>query len=665
MKRLGSLRVNACLYRLLLAWMVSAFAPYLLTGADFTEKAFYEGYTLPVMVLLTGIIWVGLMRVRDNVVVGYLMIVVGTLYCLLAVTQYQDVPFSLGCSAFLVALVMFSPVEGSLPAVGEKGLKMAVWLLLGVYTLWIGGVCCLVYLNHWTPNYDFGIFAQMFYYMRKTGLPLVTCERDTLLTHFAVHISPICYLLLPFYMLVPSPLTLQILQAAVVASGVIPLYLLGKKKGLKNWTVVMLCAIYVTYPAFIGGCLYYFHENNFLAPLILWMLYAFERGHVAGMLVSTLAVWMVKEDATVYTALICLYFFLVQQRHKRLQREADKEDLLEKEILGMSAMKEEKRNGSKGGAKGGAKNPIRVQIKSQIKTGSKRAADYLPLWLFLCSVLLFVIEVQVLTSLGNGAMTGRYSNYIFGEGGGLLQMLKTIFQNPIYVIAQCFSVDKIITCFEMFLPLGFLPLMLRYWEELALFAPFVLFNLMSGYPYQHLLGYQYFFGSGAILFYLAILCYGRMEHQEKMGLQIIRSLTDSPGPQSARASITARKLLTAGLCCSIVLSACLWQGKVIDYFAYYARTQESREACQKVLDQIPKEATVIASAFFVPELSQRDIIYELNYTHHDAEYVAIDLRGDQNQEFFEQYLADADYELIDLCDGEAALFGWAGEGVPL
>ena len=39
-----------------------------------------------------------------------------------------------------------------------------------------------------------------------TGLPDVSCERDVLMSHFAVHISPIYYLLLPFYALFPSPL---------------------------------------------------------------------------------------------------------------------------------------------------------------------------------------------------------------------------------------------------------------------------------------------------------------------------------------------------------------------------------------------------------------------------------------------------------------------------
>ena len=46
-------------------------------------------------------------------------------------------------------------------------------------------------LSYAAPTYDFGIFSQMFHSMRTTGLPVTTCERDRVLSHFAVHVSPI------------------------------------------------------------------------------------------------------------------------------------------------------------------------------------------------------------------------------------------------------------------------------------------------------------------------------------------------------------------------------------------------------------------------------------------------------------------------------------------
>ena len=75
----------------------------------------------------------------------------------------------------------------------------------------------LRYRLNYASAYDFGIFSQMYYYMDKGLSPLTTCERDGLLSHFAVHLSPVFYVLLPFYKLVPRPETLLVLQSLVVS----------------------------------------------------------------------------------------------------------------------------------------------------------------------------------------------------------------------------------------------------------------------------------------------------------------------------------------------------------------------------------------------------------------------------------------------------------------
>src|SRR5699024_7070503 len=93
------------------------------------------------------------------------------------------------------------------------------------FVAFVGGFGVFRYLTYSAPNYDFGLFSQMFYYMKETFMPLTTSERGTLLSHFAIHVSPIFYLLLPGYLIFPNPMYLQIMQAVILASGVIPLYL--------------------------------------------------------------------------------------------------------------------------------------------------------------------------------------------------------------------------------------------------------------------------------------------------------------------------------------------------------------------------------------------------------------------------------------------------------
>ena len=169
---------------------------------------------------------------------------------------------------------------------------------------------CARYNNYASPNYDFGIFCNMFSSMVRDFTQTVSCERDAIIQHFAVHFSPIYYLMLPFYFVFRSPLTLQILQAVIVGSGVIPLYLNARRRKLSPALGAALCFAYALYPALIGGCSYDMHENCFLAPLLLWLFYCAEcdgtkrRILTALFAVLTLAV---KEDAAVYVAFFGIY----------------------------------------------------------------------------------------------------------------------------------------------------------------------------------------------------------------------------------------------------------------------------------------------------------------------------------------------------------------------
>ena len=97
------------------------------------------------------------------------------------------------------------------------------------------------------------------------------------LSHFAVHVSPSYYVLLPFYCIVPHPGTLQVMQAVVIASAVIPMWLIGKRHGLHPLLRTLLCLVLLLLPTTAGGASYDIHENCFLLPLILWLMYAFDR----------------------------------------------------------------------------------------------------------------------------------------------------------------------------------------------------------------------------------------------------------------------------------------------------------------------------------------------------------------------------------------------------
>ena len=302
-----------------------------------------------------------------------------------------------------------------------------------------------------TPSYDFGIFSQMFYYLRKTGLPLTTLERDGLLSHFRVHVSPVWYLLLPFYWLVPRPETLQVLQAAVLASAVIPLWKLGRLHGLSASLRFCLCAALLLYPSFSGGTGYDIHENCFLTPLLLWLFWAIDQRRYRAAVAAALLTLLVKEDAAVYPAVIGLW----------------------------------------------------LALRSLLR-GDRRGRSLLLLGLGLLagSVLWFLAVTAWLARVGDGVMTYRYSNFMYDGSDSLLTVIKSVLLQPFKALYECVDAEKLSFLGLSLLPLLGLPLWTRRYERLLLLIPFALVNLMSDYRYQHDIFYQYTFGSTACLFYL-------------------------------------------------------------------------------------------------------------------------------------------------------------------
>ena len=316
----------------------------------------------------------------------------------------------------------------------------------GIVSIWtVSRIYCFN-----TPTFDFGIFAQMFHSMRTTGLPITTVERDGSLSHFAVHVSPIYYLLLPFYCLVPIPATLQVLQAAVLAGAVIPLWKIGKQHGLSPLLRMLMCFLLLLNPAYAGGTSYDIHENAFLTPLILWLLYGIDRRNGLITAVAGVLTLMVKEDAAVYVAVIALYLLL-----RAVLKEKNRWDLTAGCLL-----------------LGGA-------------------------------LLWFGAVTAYLSGSGDGVMTYRYDNFIYDDSDSLVTVIKAVLLCPMKAVIECVDAEKLEFIGLTLLPLAGLPLITRRYERYVLLIPYILVNLMSDYQYQHDIFFQYTYGSMGCLIYLA------------------------------------------------------------------------------------------------------------------------------------------------------------------
>ena len=365
------------------------------------------------------------------------------------------------CILVLVFLVVFGSCgwdrQPELVSRPKHAHRIWLWITVGL------SITFFLFVSAWTvgrvysfstPTFDFGIFCQMFYNMRKSGLPMTTVERDGLLSHFAVHVSPIYYLLLPFYALFPAPATLQVLQAAVITSAVIPLWKIGKHHGLTGPQRTLVCAMLLLYPAFSGGTGYDIHENCFLTPLLLWLFCGIDKKNRVVTWAAAILTLMVKEDAAVYVAVIALW-------------------LIVKTVL-----------------------RFRKQDAGNLITGIAMLGISLG-WFFLVT--------GFLAKSGDGVMTYRYSNFLYDGSSSLLTVIKSVILSPMKAVYECADPEKLQFIALTLLPLLGLPLLTRRYERYILLIPYLLVNLMSDYSYQHNIFFQYTFGSAAFLVYLTVV----------------------------------------------------------------------------------------------------------------------------------------------------------------
>lgn len=458
--------VSEVIRHLILGWLVAAALEYLFLPQAYRNLAGLEGLKAMSFVRVLGfalgiaLLFTGLSRVvgtqkaeRWGVAAAFAIYTAATL------SATPSWPVLGACTLVLGVLVVYAvlgwngtPEPAPEPKPSGKG-----WLLftIGLSLAFFLFVCAWTvgrFYTFSTPSFDFGIFSQMFYYMKTSGLPMTTIERDGLLSHFAVHVSPIYYLLLPFYILVPQPATLQVLQAAVITSAVIPLWLLGKHHGLSGGERTLLCAALLLFPAFSGGTSYDIHENCFLTPLLFWLFYGIDRRSTPVTAVSALLTLMVKEDAPVYVAVIGLWLLV--------------------------------------------KTALRGKHPRDLITGAALLA---------ASVGWFCLVTAYLAKHGDGVMTYRYQNFLYDGSSSLLTVIKAVILCPMKAIYECVDREKPRFIALTLLPLLGLPLLTRRYERYLLLIPYILVNLMPDYTYQHSIFFQYTFGSTAFLLYLTVV----------------------------------------------------------------------------------------------------------------------------------------------------------------
>lgn len=326
-------------------------------------------------------------------------------------------------------------------------------IIIGVAIFaFVAVITVLRYVSYGNSTFDFGIFAQMYEYMIQKGTVETTVERNYLLSHFGVHFSPVFYLTLPIYFIFPSPVTIQLIQAAMIALPLIPIVLLCRKYKLSHWMSIGISLIYILYPATSGGTCYDIHENCFLIFSVLMVIWALEQKKNIPLIIFILMTFMVKEDAAIYILALGTYYIFSRRDKKR------------------------------------------------------------GIILTIVSLIYFAVAISIVNSYGLGVLENRMNNLYYNPDAGMGQIVWTILMNPAYVIGQIVanysadSMEKISYLIIMLVPIaGVLINVGKKYSRYILLAPFVVMNVFTTYLYLHDITFQYNFGTIALFMYVIIM----------------------------------------------------------------------------------------------------------------------------------------------------------------
>lgn len=477
--------------------------------------------------------------------------------------------------------------------------RQLVFCFIAIHFIALSAFMCARVAALSTPTYDMGLFVQMFHYMRRVGLALTTLERDMLLSHFNVHMSPIYYLFLPFFWLWPTAYCLQILQTATVLLALVPLskLLQNELKLSANWRYTIYL-LYVYAPAITGSNFYDLHENCFLPVCLFSLILANWQGNKLKVALFTCLTLAIKEDAMLYVCCLGVYFACKCIASYYQQ------------------------------AKEGAKTWYE-RSQTSVRLYFKQDKFYF-VWQVIVPLVYFALVVYYLNHVGRGAMVNRFDNLLLPGQKGLIAIAFNFILHPVFILKQIFTPDKLRYLLTILLALGGIPLWQKHWFNYLLFGPLVVMNLLSNYSFQHSLIFQYNYGSSALLIYLTALSLANWQTK----------ITNSSNKKRFLKTFT-NSLIAVAVCCALIFTSGLLREISYSWRSYHEK-RDYYQSLHAKLAAIPRNKVVIADTFLTTDLADISELYDLGYHCDKKADRKIDLvvafrNGKQTKEIVNQY----------------------------
>lgn len=341
-------------------------------------------------------------------------------------------------------------------------LSLASLVFASLFTL----LNVLKYQNFHYNALDLAIIHQVFY---NSSLGNFFASSIHPQTYLKDHVSPIIFLLLPFYSLFKHPITLLALQNIALVSSVFPLFLIAKKYFSEKISA-FLALSWLFMPMVQNLSMFEFSFLSFSLPFLFWAWHSIKQNKFLPALIFSLLALLAREDVSLVIFMYGFFCFLGKKNWR----------------LGIS--------------------------------------------LAALSVAYFFFSMKLISfNNPDGYKFFVYYSYL---GQNIFEIIKYLLLHPIFLLAKFFSLGNIEMILGMLLPFAFLPILKPKYLALSALIYLQIF-LGSGGASGLILKTQYaaLFLPALFLSYLESLAHARAHtfnsfiekylKKEKLGLMIV------------------------------------------------------------------------------------------------------------------------------------------------
>jgi uncharacterized membrane protein len=317
--------------------------------------------------------------------------------------------------------------------------------LLGSLVVAAGGVFSIGAIRRhdaFQTSYDLGVYDQVVW-AAAHGHGLASSLQGKAHSMLGMHFTPILYGVAGLYRLWESPRALLVLQAAALASALVPAFLLARRElgaGLLAWLFTFALLAFLPFRAM---ALWDFQPSSLAVPLVLWALWGAATDRAWALCLGLLAACLCKESGFLAAAGVGLYLAASGRR-----------------ALGLSI------------------------------AGLGLAG--------------FLVTVGwVIPHFRGGPDFFLHDRYAYLSGGSLSGLMLAPLRHPVLVLQHLvWPPRKIEYLLRLFAPLAFLSLARPRW--LLAMAPLLAVNLLADYPQMQSIHFQYSAELCAILLAAAV-----------------------------------------------------------------------------------------------------------------------------------------------------------------